>query len=207
MLLMIDNFDSFTYNLVQYFAELAEFPVVFRNNASINEVFLRVPSAVVISPGPCSPDKAGISCAVIKHCAENKIPLLGVCLGHQCIGKVFGGEIIHAPYLMHGKVSEIIHNGKDLFRDIPQKFTATRYHSLIIEKNSLPNSIAVTAKTKDGIIMGIKHLKLPIYGVQFHPESILTSHGKKILWNFLSLVGIRTRPTCPTSLTNQAIKF
>ncbi len=193
MLLMIDNYDSFTYNLAQYFAELGASPLVLRNNISIEEINFSKLDAVIISPGPCSPKEAGVSCELIKKCAKEKIPLLGVCLGHQCIAEVFGGKIIHAPYLMHGKISQIIHDGKGVFSGIPSNFNATRYHSLIVEKKSLPKSLIISAKTEDGIIMAIRHDSLPIEGVQFHPESILTEHGKKLLFNFLLSAGIKTK--------------
>ncbi len=179
MLLMIDNYDSFTYNLAQYFAELGSEPMVLRNDSKIGAIPFNRLNAVVISPGPCSPREAGISCQVIERCAKLKIPLLGVCLGHQCIGDVFGGEIIHAPYLMHGKISQIIHDGRGIFKGLPQNFNATRYHSLVIERKSCPECLKISAETKDGIIMAVRHDKLPIEGVQFHPESILTEHGKK----------------------------
>ena len=191
MFLMIDNYDSFTYNLVQYFAELGHSPKVVRNDKlSLSELSKLSLEALVISPGPCSPREAGISCAAIEYFSARHIPILGVCLGHQCIGEVFGGEIVHAPSLMHGKVSEIIHAGKNIFKGIPDKFTATRYHSLVIKPESIPSILEITAKTADGVIMGVRHRKLPVYGVQFHPESILTQHGHKLLGNFLKLAGI-----------------
>lgn len=193
MFLMIDNYDSFTYNLVQYFAELGHNPEVVRNDKiSLSELSKLTIEALVVSPGPCSPREAGISCEAIEYCSSENIPVLGVCLGHQCIGEVFGGKIVHAPTLMHGKVSEIIHKGGDIFKGIPNKFTATRYHSLVIKPESLPSALEVTAKTADGVIMGIRHKKLPVYGVQFHPESILTQHGHKLLENFLKLAGVIT---------------
>lgn len=193
MFLMIDNYDSFTYNLVQYFAELGHTPEVVRNDKiSLSELSKLAIEALVVSPGPCSPREAGISCEAIEYCSSEKIPVLGVCLGHQCIGEVFGGKIVHAPTLMHGKVSEIIHKGSDIFKGIPNKFTATRYHSLVIKPESLPSALEVTAKTADGVIMGVRHKKLPVYGVQFHPESILTQHGHKLLENFLKLAGVIT---------------
>ncbi|MFA6566985.1 MAG: aminodeoxychorismate/anthranilate synthase component II [Victivallales bacterium] len=193
MFLMIDNYDSFTYNLVQYFAELGHPPKVVRNDKiSLPELSKLPLEALVVSPGPCSPREAGISCEAIEYFSLKHIPVLGVCLGHQCIGEVFGGKIIHAPSLMHGKVSEIIHNGRDIFKGIPNKFTATRYHSLVIKPESLPSTLEITAKTAEGVVMGIRHRKLPVYGVQFHPESILTQHGHKLLENFLTLAGVMT---------------
>ena len=188
MILMIDNYDSFTFNIVQYLCELGAPPEVHRNDQiSVDELKMKNIDALVISPGPCSPKEAGISCDAVRFAAENKIPLLGICLGHQSIGYAFGGKIVHAPYLMHGKVSEIIHNGEGLFKDIPDRFKATRYHSLTIEPDSCPEELEVTAKTEDGVIMGIAHKSLPIYGMQFHPESIITEHGHKLLQNFLDL--------------------
>lgn len=186
MILMIDNYDSFTYNIVQYLGELGFPPEVHRNDRiTVDELKNKPIDALVISPGPCSPLEAGISCEAIKYFATKKVPILGVCLGHQCIGEVYGGKIVHAPYLMHGKVSKIFHSGQGVFEDIPDGFEATRYHSLVIEPASCPDCLEVTAKTDDGVIMGIQHKELPIYGVQFHPESIITEHGHKMLANFL----------------------
>ena len=185
MLLMIDNYDSFTYNLVQYFGELGETIEVFRNDKiSIPEIEKLDPEVLVISPGPGSPKDAGISLEVIHH-FKGAIPILGVCLGHQCIGEAFGGKIVAAPRLMHGKISLIHHTEKDIFRDLPNPFEATRYHSLIIEKESLPDSLSINAWTEEQEIMGVHHKKHLIMGVQFHPESILTKEGKRLLNNFL----------------------
>jgi anthranilate synthase/aminodeoxychorismate synthase-like glutamine amidotransferase len=188
MILMIDNYDSFTYNIVQYLGELGCFPEVIRNAdtdaAGIKRMKIK---KLIISPGPCDPAQAGISCEAIRICSARKVPVLGICLGHQCIGEVFGGRTVHAPYLMHGKVSEVLHDGKGLFKGLPSPFKATRYHSLVIEKESFPEELEITARTKDDIIMGIRHRSLPVYGVQFHPESILTEHGHKLLANFLSV--------------------
>ena len=185
MLLMIDNYDSFTYNLVQYFGELGEEIEVFRNDKiSIPEIEKLDPEVLVISPGPGTPQDAGISLDVIQHFA-GKIPLLGVCLGHQCIGESFGGRIISAPRLMHGKTSSIHHTGKELFNGLPNPFEATRYHSLIIEKESLPDCLEINAWTGEQEIMGVRHKNQPLFGVQFHPESILTKEGKVLLNNFL----------------------
>jgi anthranilate synthase/aminodeoxychorismate synthase-like glutamine amidotransferase len=187
MLLMIDNYDSFTYNLVQYFGELGEDIEVFRNDKiTIPEIEALKPERIVISPGPCTPNEAGISIDVIRH-FKGKIPILGVCLGHQSIGAAFGGEIVRAPRLMHGKTSIIYHDGKTIFKDIPNPFEATRYHSLIIKRESLPDSLVVTAWTEEGEIMGVRHKEYIIEGVQFHPESILTRVGKDLLRNFLNL--------------------
>lgn len=189
MLLIIDNYDSFTYNLVQYFGEICDHEIkVYRNDKiTIQEIADMNPSAIVISPGPCTPLEAGISVDVVKTFG-NSIPILGVCLGHQSIGFAFGGSIIRAPYLMHGKVSKIIHNNENVFSGLPNPFNATRYHSLIIEKSSCPDCLQITATTEDGLIMGIRHKVYPIFGVQFHPESILTDGGKLILKNFLDCV-------------------
>ena len=185
MLLMIDNYDSFTYNLVQYFGELGQEVQVFRNDEiSLEEVDRLGADRVVISPGPCTPSEAGISVALIQRFA-GKIPILGVCLGHQSIGQAFGGRIVHAGQLMHGKTSEIRHKDAGVFHGLPNPLTATRYHSLVIEKKSLPTCLEVTAWTDDGEIMGVRHRDLPVEGVQFHPESILTEKGHELLANFL----------------------
>lgn len=187
MLLVIDNYDSFTYNLVQYFGELGQDPQVFRNNKiTIKEIEEIKPQWIVISPGPCTPKEAGISNDVIRH-FSGKIPILGVCLGHQCIGDVFGGEVVRAQRLMHGKTSLIHHDGKGIFKGIENPFIATRYHSLVIEPKSVPDDLEVVAKTDMNEIMAVRHRKFPVWGVQFHPESILTKEGKKILKNFLEL--------------------
>lgn len=187
MLLMIDNYDSFTYNLVQYFGELGEEVTVFRNDEiTIKEIEKLEPQMIVISPGPCSPKEAGISVDVIRYFA-GKIPILGVCLGHQSIGYAFGGEIVKAKCLMHGKTSLIFHDGKTIFRHIENPFEATRYHSLAIKRESLTNEFIISAWTVDGEIMGVRHKKFILEGIQFHPESILTKEGKKILKNFISI--------------------
>ena len=187
MLLVIDNFDSFTYNLVQYFGQLGVEQRVFRNNEiSADEAAAMNPDWVMISPGPCTPNDAGISLDIVAKFA-GKVPLLGVCLGHQCIGQYFGGKIIVAPNLMHGKTSKIKHKDTDLFKDIPQNFNATRYHSLLVERETLPDCLEVTAETAEHEIMGLRHKEYPIYGVQFHPESFATEHGLKILKNFIEL--------------------
>ncbi len=187
MLLMIDNYDSFTYNLVQYLGELGEDIRVFRNDKiTIPEIEKLNPERIVISPGPCTPKEAGISIDVIKHFA-GKIPILGVCLGHQAIGAAYGGEIINAPRLMHGKISIIHHDGKTIFADLPNPFEATRYHSLIIKRETLPDCLEITAWTDINEIMGVRHKEYIVEGVQFHPESILTKVGKDLLRNFLKL--------------------
>ncbi len=188
MLLVIDNYDSFTYNLVQYLGELGETVEVRRNNrVTVEEIenSLR-PERIVISPGPGTPDNAGITLDVIRH-FSGKIPLLGVCLGHQAIGQAFGGKVVRAPELMHGKASEVFHDGKTIFGGINDHFLAGRYHSLIVEKDSLPSCLEISAFTTDDIIMGLRHRELKVEGVQFHPESILTSDGKQLLANFLKL--------------------
>jgi len=185
MLLVIDNYDSFTYNLVQYFGELGEDVRVFRNDAiTIKEIAAMKPDTLVISPGPCSPKEAGISVEAIKAFA-GKLPILGVCLGHQSIGYAFGGEIVHARQLMHGKLSPVHHANTGVFTGLPNPFTATRYHSLAIRRDTLPDCLEVTAWTEDGEIMGVRHKEFAIQGVQFHPESIMTEHGHVLLDNFL----------------------
>ena len=185
MLLMIDNYDSFTYNLVQYLGELGENVVVRRNDEiTLGEVEEMRPDGIVISPGPCTPNEAGISVPLIERFA-GKIPLLGVCLGHQSIGQAFGGRVVHARELMHGKTSAIEHKGEGVFRSLPNPLQATRYHSLVIERESLPECLEVTAWSDDGAIMGVRHKTLAVEGVQFHPESILTESGHELLRNFL----------------------
>jgi anthranilate synthase/aminodeoxychorismate synthase-like glutamine amidotransferase len=187
MLLVIDNYDSFTYNLVQYFGEMGVAPVVKRNDeAAVAEIDAMRPEKIVISPGPCTPKEAGISCDLIRRLGD-RIPILGVCLGHQCIGDVYGGRVVRAQRLMHGKTSPILHHGKGVFASLPNPFQATRYHSLIVERSSLPESLEITAETAEAEIMGLQHRQHPVYGVQFHPESILTEHGKALLKNFLDL--------------------
>ena len=187
MLLVIDNYDSFTYNLVQYFGELGADPQVRRNDAiTLEEVEKLKPKKIVISPGPGRPQDAGISMELIRRLGS-RIPLLGVCLGHQCIGEVYGGKVVRAGRLMHGKTSPIQHDGKGVFAKLPNPFEATRYHSLIVEKESVPSCLQVSAETAEGEIMGLRHKEYPVHGVQFHPESILSKEGKDLLANFLSL--------------------
>jgi anthranilate synthase component 2 len=187
MLLMIDNYDSFTYNLVQYFGELGQDVVVYRNDAiDIAGIQTLKPDLLVISPGPCDPDQAGISLDVVRS-FSGRIPLLGVCLGHQAIGQAFGGEIVRAPELMHGKTSPVIHEDTDLFRGLPNPLAATRYHSLVVKRDTLPAVLKVTAYTTDGTIMGLAHKTLPVWGVQFHPESIISQSGHELLQNFIDL--------------------
>jgi anthranilate synthase/aminodeoxychorismate synthase-like glutamine amidotransferase len=188
MLLMIDNYDSFTYNLVQYLGEIGEDIKVFRNDKiTIHEIERLNPEKIVISPGPCTPKEAGVSVELIKH-FSGKVPLLGVCLGHQAIGAAFGGEIVRAQRLMHGKTSMINHDGKTIFEGLPNPFEATRYHSLVIKKETLPDCLEITAWTDIGEIMGVRHKEFIVEGVQFHPESILTKVGKDLLRNFLQLI-------------------
>ena len=187
MLLVLDNYDSFTYNLVQCFGQLGIEQQVFRNNEITPEEALALnPDRVMISPGPCSPSEAGVSLAMIEAFA-GKVPLLGVCLGHQCIAQYFGGKIVRAPRLMHGKTSPIRHNGRELFQNIENPFPATRYHSLIVERDAFPDTLEVTADTEEGEIMALRHKTLPIWGVQFHPESYATEGGMRLLENFLKL--------------------
>ncbi len=187
MILLLDNYDSFTYNLAQYLGELGCEVEVHRNDKiSVEQIVKRNPERIVISPGPCTPHEAGISVELIEK-LSGKFPILGVCLGHQAIGAAFGGKVIRAPKLFHGKTSEIQHDGKGVFRELANPFTATRYHSLIVERKSLPAELEITAETKDGIIMGLRHREYKVEGVQFHPESILTESGKQLLRNFLAL--------------------
>ncbi len=187
MLLVIDNYDSFTYNLVQYFGELGADLRVFRNDEiTIDEIRELAPERICISPGPRTPNEAGISCDVIRAFGQTT-PLLGVCLGHQCIGHVFGGDVIRAERLMHGKTSPILHHGESVFKDLPSPFEATRYHSLIVKRETFPEVLAITAETEEKEIMGLQHREYPIHGVQFHPESILTDEGKNLLRNFLQV--------------------
>jgi anthranilate synthase/aminodeoxychorismate synthase-like glutamine amidotransferase len=187
MILVIDNYDSFTYNLVQCLGEAGVEPRVVRNDeVSLDEIRAWKPDRILISPGPCSPNEAGISCEVIRVFGE-QLPVFGVCLGHQCIGQVFGGRVIRADRLMHGKTSMIHHRGEGVLKEMPDPFEATRYHSLIVERSSLPACLRVTAETREGEIMGLQHTSLPVYGVQFHPESILTTEGARIVRNFLAL--------------------
>jgi anthranilate synthase component 2 len=187
MLLMIDNYDSFTYNLVQYLRELGEEVLVYRNDKiSLAEITKHKPTRIVVSPGPCTPNEAGISLAAIKH-FSGQLPILGVCLGHQSIGQAYGGRIIRAERLMHGKTSPVFHDGRELFAGIPDPFDATRYHSLLVERASMPSCLEVTAWTAEGEIMGLRHRELPVWGVQFHPESILTVNGMDVLRNFLEM--------------------
>jgi len=194
MITIIDNYDSFTYNLVHYFGDLGVEARVYRNDEkTAAEVIGESPEAIVMSPGPCTPNEAGICLDLVRE-NKGRIPLLGVCLGHQTIGQAFGGRVIRAPILMHGKLSKIYHQGTSLFRGLPDGFEATRYHSLIVEADTLPECLAVTAKTSDGLIMALEHRSEPVFGVQFHPESIASENGHAILANFLMLAGVLWQP-------------
>lgn len=191
MLLLIDNYDSFTYNLVHYLGELGTEVVVKRNDAiNVQEAMALRPAGIMLSPGPCDPAQAGICLALTAAAAETKTPLIGVCLGHQTIGEAFGGKVVPAGNIVHGKMGTMHHTGKGLFKDLPNPFEATRYHSLIVERESLPDCLEVTAELSDGTIMGLQHKTLPIHGVQFHPESIASEHGHKLLQNFTDLLKV-----------------
>jgi anthranilate synthase component 2 len=188
MYLLIDNYDSFTYNLVHFLGELGAETVVRRNDKlGADQAMALKPQGIVISPGPCDPDRAGICLELIAKAADARMPVLGVCLGHQAIGQAFGGKVVRGPIPMHGKISKIKHRGSDVFDDIPSPFSATRYHSLVVDRPSLPDCLDVTAETADGLIMGLAHKDLPMFGVQFHPESIASEHGHKLLGNFLAI--------------------
>jgi anthranilate synthase/aminodeoxychorismate synthase-like glutamine amidotransferase len=187
--LVIDNYDSFVYNLVQYLGELGAEPVVHRHDdLTLDALAALEPDAVLISPGPGRPEDAGVSNAAIRHFGEARVPVLGVCLGHQAIGALYGGDVVRAPHVMHGKTSTITHDGLGVFADVPNPITATRYHSLVVERASVPDMLEVTAESEDGLVMGLRHRELPIEGVQFHPESILTESGHRMLANFLGQV-------------------
>ncbi len=187
MLLLIDNYDSFTYNLVHYLGELGAEVVIRRNDAlSVEDALAMGPEGILLSPGPCDPDKAGICLALTEAAATQRIPLLGVCLGHQTIGQAFGGKVVRAADIVHGKMGVIHHEGQGVFKGLPSPFEATRYHSLVVDRDSLPDSLAVTGWLEDGTIMGLQHRELPIHGVQFHPESIASEHGHRLLTNFLN---------------------
>ncbi|MFZ8868940.1 MAG: anthranilate synthase component II [Paracoccaceae bacterium] len=191
MLLLIDNYDSFTYNLVHYLGELGADVLVKRNDAlDVQDAMALQPEAILLSPGPCDPDQAGICLALIGAASETRTPLMGVCLGHQSIGQAFGGKVIRCHEIVHGKMGTMHHEGEGLFKDVPTPFEATRYHSLIVERATLPACLTVTAELSDGTIMGLQHNSLPIHGVQFHPESIASEHGHHLLKNFLSIAGL-----------------
>ena len=190
MFLLIDNYDSFTYNLFHFLGELGATLEVRRNDQiMVNEAIALATEGVVISPGPCDPDRAGICLDLVKAAAAAHVPVLGVCLGQQAIGQAFGGKVVRAPVPMHGKVSHIAHDGGGVFRELPSPFQATRYHSLVVARDSMPEALEITAESEDGLVMGLQHKELPIHGVQFHPESIASEHGHKILENFLKIAG------------------
>jgi anthranilate synthase component 2 len=198
MFILIDNYDSFTYNLFHYLGELGARLEVHRNDKiTVDEVMAKHPQGIILSPGPCTPDTAGICLDLIQRAAAATVPLFGVCLGHQAIGQVFGGKVVRAPKPMHGKVSQVHHTGKGVFRDVPNDFNATRYHSLTIEPEAFPEALEITAESDDGVIQGLQHKSLPIFGVQFHPESIASEHGHKILANFLQDCGTNLRMDPP----------
>lgn len=204
MIAVIDNYDSFTYNLVQYLGSLGISPDVFRNDAvSVDDLAARRPRAIVISPGPCTPKEAGISVDLIRTLGPHT-PILGVCLGHQCIGEAFGGQVVRAPVPVHGKTSRIFHDGRGLYDGLPSPFEATRYHSLIVARDTLPEALEVSAHLEDGLIMGLRHRSYPIEGVQFHPESILTAVGKRLLARFLMLAAIPIAEHAEDGITQQA---
>jgi len=194
MILVVDNYDSFTWNLVHYLMELGAEVEVVRNDAlSVGQAMSSGAEAFLISPGPCTPNEAGISLEMVGACAAEKRPLLGVCLGHQSIGQYFGGRVVRAPELMHGKTSAILHDGTGLYQGLPSPFTATRYHSLIVPEEDMPAALVINARTEDGQVMGVRHATLPIHGVQFHPESIATEHGHAMLANFMRLAGMKVK--------------
>lgn len=200
MILLIDNYDSFTYNIVHYLGELGAACDVHRNDQiSVDEALALKPKAIVLSPGPCTPNEAGVCCELIARVKGN-VPLLGICLGHQAIGQVYGGRVVRAPTLMHGKVSKIYHKDKGIFQNLPTEFKATRYHSLIVEKEGFPKSLEMTAHTEDQLVMGLQHRLYPVYGVQFHPESIASEYGHMLLDNFLSLAAIKRKKITPSSM-------
>ena len=199
MLTLIDNYDSFTYNLVHFLGELGASARVYRNDkVTVEEVLAEAPEAILLSPGPCDPDRPGICLELIAR-AGPVVPILGVCLGHQAIGQVYGGRVVRAPTLMHGKLSKVHHTGKGVFAELPQDFSATRYHSLVVEREKLPAELEITAETADGVIMGLQHKRYPVHGVQFHPESIASEHGHRLLENFLDLARVERRARGPAS--------
>jgi len=194
MILLIDNYDSFTYNLAHYVGELGQEVKVIRNDDwSVDQALSYQADAIILSPGPCTPNEAGI-CMDLIAASNGKVPILGVCLGHQALGQVFGGNVVRAPYVMHGKTSPIIHGGESVFKGLPSPFDATRYHSLVVDRATLPDCLEITAETEDGLIMGLQHKEWPLHGVQFHPESIATAHGHQLIANFLSSAGIEALP-------------
>ena len=193
---VVDNYDSFVYNLVQYLGELGAEPIVHRHDqVTLDELVALAPDAVLISPGPGRPDDAGISNDAIRVFGERGVPVLGVCLGHQCIGQLYGGSVVRAPRVMHGKTSQIAHDGRGVFAGLASPFTATRYHSLVVDRDSVPDALVVSAESEDGLVMGLRHRELPVEGVQFHPESILTESGHDLLRNFLAATGVTPAPS------------
>lgn len=195
MIVLIDNYDSFTYNIVHYLGELGVICHVHRNDKiTVKDIFSLKPEAIVLSPGPCTPNEAGICCDLIESAAD-KIPLLGVCLGHQAIGHVFGGHVVRAPSLMHGKISKITHNSQGIFHNLPKQFEATRYHSLTVDEDNLPDCLDITARSNDGLIMGLQHKRYSLHGVQFHPESIASEYGHLIFENFLNIANVKRSKT------------
>jgi anthranilate synthase component II len=206
MFLLIDNYDSFTYNLWHFLGELGAEVAVRRNDkVTVDEVMAMRPQGIVLSPGPCDPDQAGICLELVERAAPT-IPLLGVCLGHQAIGQAFGGRVVRGPVPMHGKLSRLTHNGQGIFTGLETSFTATRYHSLVVERESLPDCLAVTAELDDGLIMGVEHTSLPVFGVQFHPESIASENGHRLLLNFLRIAGLNVAPMRPVEELEAAIR-
>lgn len=213
MILLIDNYDSFTFNIVQFLGDLGVHTQVVRHDKiTVDEVFAPTPptpppTAIILSPGPCTPDQAGICLDLVRQ-APATLPILGICLGHQTIGQAFGGKIIRAPKIMHGKISAIQHHGQGVFDGLAENYTATRYHSLIVERESLPDCLTISAQTQDGIIMGLTHKTRPVYGVQFHPESIASQYGHELLANFLKIAGLKPKPTPPhfTNLASELTK-
>ncbi|MEM6376019.1 MAG: aminodeoxychorismate/anthranilate synthase component II [Pseudomonadota bacterium] len=206
MLLLIDNYDSFTYNLVHYVAELGAEVVVRRNDAlNVQDAMAMKPTGILLSPGPCDPDQAGICLALVAAAAETRTPLLGVCLGHQAIGQAFGGDVVRHTDIVHGKTARMHHQGTGLFAGLPSPFEATRYHSLVVARHSVPDCLEITAELEDGTIMGLQHRELPIHGVQFHPESIASEHGHALLKNFLDLMGVDTPADAPVGPTAKAL--
>lgn len=206
MFLLIDNYDSFTYNLWHFLGELGAEVVVHRNDKiSVDDALALAPQGIVLSPGPCDPDRAGICLDLVAR-AAGEVPILGVCLGHQTIGQVFGGKVVRGPVPMHGKLSRVTHNGTGVFEGLPSGFSATRYHSLVVERESMPDSLSITAETEDGLVMGLAHESLPIHGVQFHPESIASEHGYRILDNFLRLCGHNGKPMRPVEELQTALR-
>lgn len=206
MFLLVDNYDSFTYNLWHFLGELGAEVEVYRNDKiSVHDALAARPDGLIISPGPCDPDRAGICLELIKQAPED-LPILGVCLGHQCIGQAFGGRVVRGPEPMHGKMSDVINRGTGIFQGLPTRFSATRYHSLLVERSSLPTDLVITAETEDGLIMGLEHASRPIFGVQFHPESIASEQGYRLLSNYLRIAGADTTPLRPIDMLQENLR-